>query len=255
MEVIFSPRAVEDLKFWKRSGNKVIQRKIQELITAIQEDPFSGIGKPRPFKRPRLRVGKCGCLPTLASKCRHLDGREVVNKVLFFLFLNILPACCFSQQVSFMFERKPLNAIDTIEINTGGTIFNYSYQISLSKNYMPGIDSFNLANTKVYRHDFVPFNVEVSYFFSLPDSTLRMVEYNWEGNYQKRENLNELFNTNIDLISKKFEDQHLLFKETNKRGDNWTGLCDEWETNTYYIKQFSVLGSGTYRVRLSIVWK
>jgi len=50
MEVIFSPRAVEDLKFWKRSGNKIIQQKIEKLIIAIQQNPYEGIGKPEPLK-------------------------------------------------------------------------------------------------------------------------------------------------------------------------------------------------------------
>lgn len=50
MEVIFSPKAVEDLKFWKKSGNKVIQKKISNLIEAIQQNPYEGIGKPEPLK-------------------------------------------------------------------------------------------------------------------------------------------------------------------------------------------------------------
>jgi toxin YoeB len=50
MEVIFSPKAVEDLKFWKKSGNKIIQKKISNLIEAIQQSPYEGIGKPEPLK-------------------------------------------------------------------------------------------------------------------------------------------------------------------------------------------------------------
>ncbi|MHA4895363.1 Txe/YoeB family addiction module toxin [Pedobacter sp. PWIIR3] len=50
MEVIYSPKAAEDLQYWKKSGNKIIQKKIQELISAIQENPFSGIGKPEQLK-------------------------------------------------------------------------------------------------------------------------------------------------------------------------------------------------------------
>ena len=50
MEVIYSPKAINDLIFWKKSGNKVIQKKIEQLIIAIQENPFSGIGKPEPLK-------------------------------------------------------------------------------------------------------------------------------------------------------------------------------------------------------------
>lgn len=50
MEVIYSPKAVEDLKYWKRTGNKTIQKKITNLVEAIQKDPYEGIGKPEPLK-------------------------------------------------------------------------------------------------------------------------------------------------------------------------------------------------------------
>jgi toxin YoeB len=50
MEVIFSPKAVEDLNYWKKLGNKIIQAKIVKLIEAIQINPFKGIGKPEPLK-------------------------------------------------------------------------------------------------------------------------------------------------------------------------------------------------------------
>jgi toxin YoeB len=50
MEVIYSPKAIEDLNYWKKTGNKTIQKKITSLIEAIQEDPYKGIGKPEPLK-------------------------------------------------------------------------------------------------------------------------------------------------------------------------------------------------------------
>ena len=50
MEVIFAPKAVEHLNFWRKSGNKTIQKKIGQLILAIKENPFEGIGKPEPLK-------------------------------------------------------------------------------------------------------------------------------------------------------------------------------------------------------------
>ena len=50
MEIIFAPKAVNDLVFWKKSGNKAIQNKIKQLITAIQGDPYHRIGKPEPLK-------------------------------------------------------------------------------------------------------------------------------------------------------------------------------------------------------------
>lgn len=50
MEMIFSPKAIEDLNYWKKSGNKAVQKKIEILLIAIQENPFEGIGKPEPLK-------------------------------------------------------------------------------------------------------------------------------------------------------------------------------------------------------------
>jgi toxin YoeB len=48
--VLFSEKAESDLAFWKKSGNNVIVKKISQLIKAIQENPFEGIGKPEALK-------------------------------------------------------------------------------------------------------------------------------------------------------------------------------------------------------------
>ena len=40
MEVISALNAIEDLKYWKGTGNTAVQKKIEQLIIAIQEDPL-----------------------------------------------------------------------------------------------------------------------------------------------------------------------------------------------------------------------
>jgi len=50
VEVIFSPQAIEDLEYWRKSGNKIIQKRIQQLLESIQQTPFEGIGKPEALK-------------------------------------------------------------------------------------------------------------------------------------------------------------------------------------------------------------
>ncbi|HEY2583258.1 MAG TPA: Txe/YoeB family addiction module toxin [Mucilaginibacter sp.] len=50
MEIIYSDEAQQDIKYWKKSGNKIIQKKIQQLIDAIEKNPYKGIGKPEPLK-------------------------------------------------------------------------------------------------------------------------------------------------------------------------------------------------------------
>jgi toxin YoeB len=50
MEIIFSPNALEDLKYWKQKHNDKIIQRIKELIKAIELNPFHGVGKPEPLK-------------------------------------------------------------------------------------------------------------------------------------------------------------------------------------------------------------
>ncbi len=50
MEIVFLPTALADLKYWKESGNTITLKRIRQLLEAIQQDPFTGIGKPEPLK-------------------------------------------------------------------------------------------------------------------------------------------------------------------------------------------------------------
>ncbi len=50
MEIKFHPKAQKDILFWKASGNKTIQKRIQALLDDIMEHPFTGIGKPEALK-------------------------------------------------------------------------------------------------------------------------------------------------------------------------------------------------------------
>lgn len=50
MDVIFTPEAIQDLDYWRRSGNRAVQAKISSLIKSICQTPFEGVGKPEPLK-------------------------------------------------------------------------------------------------------------------------------------------------------------------------------------------------------------
>jgi len=50
MEVVYKDKAIDDIKFWKNSGQKIIQNKISRLIEDILQHPETGIGKPEPLK-------------------------------------------------------------------------------------------------------------------------------------------------------------------------------------------------------------
>ncbi|MCG2793768.1 MAG: Txe/YoeB family addiction module toxin [Weeksellaceae bacterium] len=50
MEIEFTKQAEKDLEFWRKSGNKFIQKKISDILKSIQQNPFEGMGKPEPLK-------------------------------------------------------------------------------------------------------------------------------------------------------------------------------------------------------------
>ena len=50
MEIDFLDKALDDIIFWKMSGNKTIQTRISKLLESICITPYSGIGKPEPLK-------------------------------------------------------------------------------------------------------------------------------------------------------------------------------------------------------------
>lgn len=50
MEIEFTKQAQLDLTYWKKSGDKIVQNKISELLEDLQVHPFEGIGKPEALK-------------------------------------------------------------------------------------------------------------------------------------------------------------------------------------------------------------
>lgn len=72
MEIIYKEDAVDDLQFWKRSGNVSVQKKIANLIADIAAHPKTGIGKPEELKHE---------LSGLWS--RHIDRK---NRIVYQIF-------------------------------------------------------------------------------------------------------------------------------------------------------------------------
>ena len=50
MKIEYVDDSLLDLRFWKKSGNKSIQKKIEQLLLGILQHPYSGIGKPEALK-------------------------------------------------------------------------------------------------------------------------------------------------------------------------------------------------------------
>lgn len=50
MEIILLPQAASDLTYWKGSGNTIVLKRVRQLLEAIKQNPFEGIGKPEVLK-------------------------------------------------------------------------------------------------------------------------------------------------------------------------------------------------------------
>ena len=50
MEIEFLGKALDDIDYWKKSGNISIQKRITKLLDSMSKTPWSGIGKPEPLK-------------------------------------------------------------------------------------------------------------------------------------------------------------------------------------------------------------
>ena len=50
MEIVYTEKALQDISYWKKTGDKAIQKRITKLINGIEENPFKGIGKPEALK-------------------------------------------------------------------------------------------------------------------------------------------------------------------------------------------------------------
>lgn len=50
MELVITDTAKEDIKFFLKSGQASLVKKIEKLLISIQASPFTGIGKPEPLK-------------------------------------------------------------------------------------------------------------------------------------------------------------------------------------------------------------
>jgi toxin YoeB len=50
VEIDLYEKAIKDFEYWKKSGNKIIQKKIAQLFNDMKVHPFEGIGKPEQLK-------------------------------------------------------------------------------------------------------------------------------------------------------------------------------------------------------------
>lgn len=177
-----------------------------------------------------------------------------MKQVIFhFTFILIAGISARSQSLKFTIERPSIRDIDSIESANKGKTFNYTgITFSVSKGYFPNSEKFNLGQPINSNRLTNPAQTQLSYYYSLPDSTIRLIEYSWDVTMNESSLLDSIFEIN----SRGFYD---LFSNAGKTQiedhGSWTQKTTIWEDQRKYIKQFMVKGSYTYRVRVLISWK
>jgi toxin YoeB len=78
MKIIFSQKSWEDYLSWN-SGNKLILRKINDLICEIQQTPYEGSGKPEP-----LMFDLAGFWSRVADKDHRLVYQVIEGEILIY---------------------------------------------------------------------------------------------------------------------------------------------------------------------------
>ena len=58
MEIVFSPEALLQLQYWKKSGNKRVTEKITQLLQKFKKRRSKELGNPRPLNINGLVTGQ-----------------------------------------------------------------------------------------------------------------------------------------------------------------------------------------------------
>jgi hypothetical protein len=148
----------------------------------------------------------------------------------------------------FQFKQISLNQIDSIEKRQKAYPFKFDYSIGVSDDYFPRRKDFDLAQPIVYRKKIKSFKYETSYYYSLPDSTIRLIEYWWEGTSNSTAKFYEVINNNRRKIA-----SGVNYKGKYVPATEISGTQEITENDAVYVEQFYV--EGLQRIRVKISWK
>lgn len=174
----------------------------------------------------------------------------------FVVILIIWTSCKMENQrplkVKLDFHRPSLNKIDSIETANNGVKIYKPYEISVSKDYFPNADKFIFGTPLMFVRDTSTLRTGVTYFFSVPDSIVRLVEYSWNKTGRDKNEIDRLFKLNDSTVSKS------LTKNGNRsinNQDTWSQVTDIWDTDSVHVEQFMFIRGNLLRTRVLVSWK
>jgi hypothetical protein len=174
-----------------------------------------------------------------------------------FIWVIVFLASCNAKRETtlnhnFYFTRPTLGSIDSIEAGNLGISLFKSYTITVAGDYFPDANTFRLGQPLIYLRDTGTLNTMVSYYFSQPDSLLRLIEYSWNASSGESNKLERLYSYNKEWISRLLKQPG---NETLEKHDTWSQKTIIWQTDSVYVKQFMVIQGSPSRTRVLISWK
>ncbi len=77
MEIEYTLEANDDLKYWKKTNNSAVLKRIRKLIESITQSPFEGIGRPE-----LLKYNLAGCWSRRINHEHRLVYEVMSDKIL-----------------------------------------------------------------------------------------------------------------------------------------------------------------------------
>lgn len=148
--------------------------------------------------------------------------------------------------------------------------------VALSKSIYPLIDKYQISKPIIIKRELKgELPVYAEYFFSLPDSTIRYIGYDWEiekyGNYFNKLKIWKEESKKLNKYNSKYEQIKLFItnklgkpieediapKKTKSNWDNEEYLTRNtvWENKEIYSSLNLIFASNTYRIRWNYYWK
>lgn len=119
------------------------------------------------------------------------------------------------------------------------------------RNFTTSYNKFAFGKALLFVRDTSTLRTGVTYFFSEPDSIIRLVEYSWNSGRRDKNEIQRLFDFNDSAISKQLSNKGI--KTLNKQ-DTWSQVTKIWTTDAVYIKQFMLIEGDPSRTRVLVSW-
>ena len=175
------------------------------------------------------------------------------------LTLFLFPAIGFAQQ--FNYSKIRTNSIDSLRKIENAKFITLSYSINLASDYFPNESQFSLAQPIIYQRKVNGFTIETSFYFSKPDSIVRLIQYEWgatdshlleyqqEGSEKSTDSqFNEIVMANKKIIADYFNFEPKEIPETEDMAAK-----SIWQNDSVYVELLVM--PGLQRTRVLVSWK